>query len=119
MLIILIPAYLHFVIGHTCGLDSFCPKDFRNSFNLVSYTDTIEYKEEMASLIMENLKCRTSWPKIVLPTFVSILLLLNFCIMAKELSRILPRFQTTAPSAAEDVELSTISAIVEHAEASE
>ena len=39
--------------------------------------------------------------------------------MAKELSRILPRFQTTAPSAAEAVELSTISAIVEHAEASE
>ena len=54
ILIILVPAYINFVIGHTCGLDIFCPKGFRNSFNLMSYTDMSIYQEQIESLVLEN-----------------------------------------------------------------
>ena len=60
MIIFLAPAYINFVIGHTCGLDIFCPKDFRNSYTLISYTDSMEYQEQMVELILENLECRGS-----------------------------------------------------------
>ena len=50
---------------------------------------------------------------------MAISLLLNLCIVAKLLSRILPCFQTATPSAPEGVELSTISGMMERAEASE
>ena len=81
MLIILIPAYLNFVIGHTCGLDSFCPKDFRISYNLITYTEPMELQAQMVSLIMENLECRTKIGRVVFPTFMAISLLTNLCIV--------------------------------------
>ena len=119
MSIFLGPAYVNFVIGQACGLDIFCPEDFRNSHNLITYTDTLEYQEEMVSLIMENLECRTNLGKVALPTLVAINLILNLFIMAKEVFHILPSLPTVTPSPPEVVELRTVSAIVEHAEASE
>ena len=119
MWIILVPAYINFVMGHTCGLDSFCPKDFRNSYNLITYTEPMELKEQMVSLIIEHLECRKNWAEVIFPKFVAIILLLNLCIVAKELFRILHCFQTVTPSAPEAVELRTISGMMERAEASE
>ena len=81
IIIIFIPAYLNFVIGHTCGLDSFCPKDFRISYNLITYTEPVELQAQMVSLIMENLDCRTKIGKVVFPTFMAISLLTNLCIV--------------------------------------
>ena len=97
----------------------FCPKDFRISYNLITYTEQLELQEKMVWLIMENLECRTNWTKVVLPTVAPILLLLNLSIMAKYVSSIIQPFLTTTQSASEAVELRTISAMVDHAEANE
>ena len=119
LFILLGPAYINFVIGHICGLDIFCPKAFRDSFDLIRNTDKLEYQEEMLSLITESLACRTNLGKVGVPTIIAIYLLLNLCIMVKELSRILPPFQVEASSAPEALELRTVSAIVDNTEASE
>ena len=119
MIIVIVPAYINFVLGHTCGFDIFCPKDFRHSYNLVSYSGTMEFQKQMVSLIMENLDCRKNLAKVVLSTCIPTFLLLNLCIMAKELSSILPLFQTVTISPSEAVELRTVSAMEEHAEAPE
>ena len=70
-------------------------------------------------MIMESLECRTNFGKVGVPTIIAIYLLLNLCIMVKELSRILPPFQVEASSAPEALELRTVSAIVENTEANE
>ena len=77
ILIILVPAYMNFVIGHTCGLDIFCPKGFRNSFNLKSFTDLGIYQEQIKSLVLENFECRTIEVKVLLPVAITIILLMN------------------------------------------
>ena len=68
---------------------------------------------------MEDLECRTNWTKVVLPTVAPIFLLLNLSIVAKYVSSIIRPFLTATQSASEAVELRTISAMVDHAEASE
>ena len=114
--IILGPAYINFVTGHICGLDIFCPKDLRDSYNLIGNTGILDYQEEMVSVIMETLECRTNLSKHVLPPIIFLYLLLNLCIILKELSRILLPLRIVTPEA---LEVRTVSAIVENAEASE
>ena len=122
ILIILVPAYINFVIGHTCGLDIFCPKGFRNSFNLMSYTDMSIYQEQIESLVLENFECRTKASKVLFPIFGTTILLLNLCIMVKHLSYLIPPILTvtsSTPPSPEAMELRTVSAMVEQAHAME
>ena len=104
--IVLVPAYLNFIIGHTCGIDVFCPKDFRKSFDLITYSDSSVYQEELQTLLLKNLECRIKMFKVVLPIFVLTTLLPNLLILMKELSCVLQPCQTTQPP--ESVELSTM-----------
>ena len=117
ILIILTPAYISFVIGHTCGLDIFCPKGFRNSFNLMSFTDIGIYDEEIKELVLENFGCRTKEVKVLL-LVITIIVLVNVCIMVKLLPCVVPPIPIltiTPPSQQppEALELRTVSAMVE------
>ena len=63
--IVLVPVYLNFILGHTCGIDVFCPKDFRKSLDLITYSDSSVYQEELQALLLRNLECRTKMLKVV------------------------------------------------------
>ena len=108
--IILVPGYINFVIGHTCGLDIFCPKGFRDSFNLIIYD------EQIKSLALENFECRTKVAKVLYPVSNTIILLVNLCMMVKLLPCLIPPFLTVTPPPTqplEALELRTVSAMVE------
>ena len=116
ILIILIPGYINFVIGHTCGLDIFCLKGFRKSFNLMSDTDISIYDEQIESLVLENFECRTKVGKVIFPVSITIILLVNLCMMVKLLPCPIPPFLTVTPpppQPLEALELRTVSAMVD------
>ena len=109
--VVLVPAYINFVLGHTCGQDVFCPKDLRKSVNLIRYTDWTTYGKEIQSLILKNLECRITILKTFIPILILIILLANLCIMTKHLVHY---FQTKAsPPPSQSMELSTVSAAVD------
>ena len=108
--VVLVPAYINFILGHTCGMDVFCPRDLRKSINLIGYTDKTTYGEEIRSLILKKLECRIAISKTFIPIFILIILLVNLSILIKHLVHY---FQTRSPSPPQSMELNTVSAVVD------
>ena len=78
----------------------------------MSYTDQSEYQEEMQSLLLNNLQCRTRMGKISIPIFNISILLANIGIIVKQFFNFLRSFRTVSPSSPEDIELRTLSTTV-------
>jgi hypothetical protein len=115
--IVLVPVYLQFVTGHACGLDVFCPKDLRRSINILTYTETSKYQNEIIALTLQNFACRANIYKIFFPITVLIILVPSICILIKLLTQnfvfshpfFIPPTSTEEPP----IELRTISSTVE------
>ena len=86
----------------------------------MSYTDSI-YDEQMESLVLENFECRSKVGKVLIPINITIILLLNFCIMVKHLPfRFAPILTVSPPPPPlEALELRTVSEMVEQTHSTE
>ena len=115
IIIIFIPAYNLFIVGHTCGLDGFCPIDFRHSLHELSYSETSEYQSQVLSLISHKFSCHKQIGKFVAPVIVSLIVFPSLCVFLKLLTRNFSFLVLLFPQsvAAPAMELRTISATVD------
>jgi hypothetical protein len=86
-LIIFIPLYLQFVLASACGLDSFCYRNFRENFNLLTFTSANVYKHQVKKLLIKNFDCKLKINQMCMPGPVIIIILTNGLIMIRLISR--------------------------------
>ena len=107
-LIIFIPLYLQFVLANACGLDSFCSRNFRDIFNLLTFSSASDYKQQVNKLLIQDFYCKTQIHKMCMPIPVT-LTLTNGSILIRLLSQNVPLcfFPSIAPLQP-NIELRTI-----------
>ena len=83
VVIFLIPAHTHFVMLNLCGMDAFCSKDFKEAYNLLTYSETSKYQQQIITLILQNVDCRVDIMKIFFPIHILPILLSSLFIILK------------------------------------
>ena len=105
LFIVLLPAYLQFVVGHVCGLQTFCSKDF----SFLSYSTKSEYQQQLVNL---NAECRKKIHEMYIPVPIVMIIITNGSIFLKLLLKNIGSFPSPsiAPLPIQIIELRTLSA---------